>query len=79
MEARGAVATLGKDESKVVAPFSYFIHESAENLAFRAQGNFDYDAAHGAAIKREGQIRNDLKIGGGWAGAEVGISKPKKK
>jgi hypothetical protein len=52
-----------------VPPVGLFIHESAENLAFRAQGNFNYSNAHYNAIKREADIRDALHLGGGFAGS----------
>jgi hypothetical protein len=61
-----------------VAPASFFTHESAENLAFRKQGNFDYRQAHDAAIRREAQVRQDLGVVGGFAGAFVQTTVPKK-
>lgn len=56
---------------QTVQPASLYIHESAENLAFARQGNWDYDAAHGDAIRREAEIRRDLGISGGFAGGEI--------
>lgn len=61
-----------------IAPASLFTHESAENLAFRSQGNFNYQQAHDAAIRREAQIRQDLGAVGGFAGAEIRTTVPKK-
>jgi hypothetical protein len=60
-----------------VAPVGLFIHESAENLVFREQGNWNYDFAHGAAIAREIQIHNDLHIAGGFAGGALTTTIPK--
>jgi len=62
---------------KVVDPVRYFMHESAENLAFRAQGNWVYSQAHGAAIQREIQIQKDLHLGGGFAGGAINSQIPK--
>jgi RHS repeat-associated protein len=72
----GEVAKAGIGQG--IAPASLFVHESAENLAFRSQGNWDYPQAHNAAIRREGQIRQDLHTGGGWAGGEIRTTVPKK-
>jgi hypothetical protein len=60
---------------------SLFIHESEENLAFRMQlngvpGTFDYPSAHLFAIDMESIIRRELKIAGGFAGAEVKTTVP---
>jgi len=62
---------------QTIAPASLFVHESAENLAFRSQRNWDYSQAHDAAIRREAQVRQDLHTGGGWAGEEVRTTVPK--
>jgi RHS repeat-associated protein len=66
----------------VVAPVSLFIHESAEALSFRSSGDFSfpegYFAAHDAAIVRETEIRNELHIGGGFAGSALVPRNPKK-
>jgi hypothetical protein len=61
-----------------VAPASFFVHEAAEKLAFRSQGNWDYPQAHNAAIRREGQIRQDLRWAGGWAGGHVHTTVPRR-
>ncbi len=56
---------------KPIPPVGLFIHESAEALAFKAQGDWDYPHAHSTAILREASIREELHIGGGFAGAAV--------
>jgi RHS repeat-associated protein len=66
---------------QVVRPVSLFIHESEENLAFRMQlsdfsRTFNYPGAHLFAIDMEAIIRRELKISGGFAGAEVKTSVP---
>ena len=46
---------------------------------FQAQnGNWDCSCAHSSAIRREAEIRKDLNMSGGWAGAVLTIYIPKK-
>jgi hypothetical protein len=69
------VSRTAEEEGKgqVVALVSYFIHESAEGLAFMKSGDFSnpqgYNAAYDAAILRETEIRKNLHTSGGFAGA----------
>lgn len=65
---------------QIVRPVSLFIHESSENLVFAKQGGaFNYHAAHLAAIRREGLIRRELGITGGFAGGgDIHTNVPKK-
>jgi RHS repeat-associated protein len=61
------LATAGMNQP--VAPVRFFIHESAENITFRAQGSFDYLNAHLSAIIWEAHIAYNLNMTGGFAGA----------
>jgi RHS repeat-associated protein len=56
-----------------IAPVSFFIHESSENLVYPHISRFtitrkDYDIAHTRAQNREAKIRAELGITGGFAG-----------
>jgi hypothetical protein len=74
----GAAGDLAKAGiGQPISPASLFIHEAAENLAFRSQGNWNYPQAHDAGIRREANIRQDLGFGGGWAGAEIRTTIPR--
>jgi RHS repeat-associated protein len=62
-----------------IQPVSLFIHESAENLEFSRIGanNANYKPAHEHALRREGVIRRELHITGGFAGGSVRSRVPK--
>jgi RHS repeat-associated protein len=66
---------------QLVRPVSFFIHESTENQKFAEQGagKMDYPSAHAHAIVREAALKNALSITGGFAGAQLRTTIPKKK
>ncbi|HND22418.1 MAG TPA: hypothetical protein PLB18_23820 [Acidobacteriota bacterium] len=65
-EVRGQMEGMGH----IIRPVSFFIHEAAENRKFEEIGP-KYETAHHHAIRREGIIRQELRIGGGFAGAVI--------
>jgi RHS repeat-associated protein len=66
-----------------VLPVSFFIHESAENLAFQGQrgepGPYNYGAAHSSAMRREAIIKQELRIPGGFAGGQLRTTIPRER
>lgn len=60
---------------------AHFIHEAAENLVFAAQASqgksLDYAVAHGAAIALEIKIRDQIRVTGGYGGAEMETRAPR--
>jgi hypothetical protein len=51
-------------EGMKVLPVTFFLHESAENLAFIKRGSFEYRPAHNDANERTKKIMHELGIEG---------------
>jgi RHS repeat-associated protein len=74
-----------RGRGQVIAPVRLFIHESAENLAFANQARAGtpldanaYGEAHRYAMRREGAVRRALQLPGGFAGAAIKQSVPRR-
>lgn len=80
----GGIVELGEQwlgRRQRIDPVRFFIHESAEKLAFAEQARsgrpLNYNEAHQYAMRREGVVRRALQLTGGFAGGAVDSRVPR--